>query len=356
MKMKDLYFPEVDKKFYNPKTLLLKKDLNGEEPETFFCQSNRTGGKTVNVVHFALENQLRGNFRKIGFLTRYTTETIGLIESLFHDVVELFYPGAQYYSSSNKEDKFPAIYFNDKQIGWVLSLNGSDWVRKRSSLFSEIDCLIMDEFQSEKESYLTKELISFQSIHQSIARGRGEFSRYVPVIMLSNGFSSINPYYHVYGISDRLRSDTKFLRGEGWILENYYNPNAHDAQLQSAFMKPFLNSDYFKAMNSGGFLYDNTAFIQQLKGNNRYICTIKYGNDFFSIKEYPAEGLLYCDTAYDGNFPIKYSVTPVSHAPGLMMSANSMITKSFRDYYNAGLFRFKNQRAQKALIEFISIR
>ena len=52
-----------------------------------------------------------------------------------------------------------------------------------------------------------------------MARGQGEQNRYLPVYMLSNPVSIINTYYVELGISSRLTDETRFLRGDGFVLE-----------------------------------------------------------------------------------------------------------------------------------------
>jgi hypothetical protein len=93
--------------------------------------------------------------------------------------------------------------------------------------------MIFDEFQSESNHYCSDEIKKFISIHTSVARGQGEQVRYVPVYMLSNPVSLINPYYVELGISNRLRDDTKFLRGHGFILEQGFIDSASVAQKES---------------------------------------------------------------------------------------------------------------------------
>ena len=93
--------------------------------------------------------------------------------------------------------------------------------------------MIFDEFQSETNHYCDNETKKFISIHTSIARGQGEQVRYVPVYMLSNPVSIINPYYVEMGISGRLKDDTKFLRGDGFVLEQGYIESASIEQKNS---------------------------------------------------------------------------------------------------------------------------
>jgi hypothetical protein len=93
--------------------------------------------------------------------------------------------------------------------------------------------MLFDEFQSESNHYCVDEIKKLLSVHTSIARGNGEQIRYVPVFMLSNPVSIINPYYVELGISNRLHDDTKFLKGDGYVLENGFIETASKAQQES---------------------------------------------------------------------------------------------------------------------------
>ena len=52
-----------------------------------------------------------------------------------------------------------------------MALNNADAVKKNSHMFSDISCLVFDEFQSETNRYCSDEVKKFISIHTSIARG-----------------------------------------------------------------------------------------------------------------------------------------------------------------------------------------
>lgn len=48
--------------------------------------------------------------------------------------------------------------------------------------------------------------------------------------MLSNAVTIINPYYVEMGITDRLKNETKFLRGDGYVLEQSFLESVSEAQ------------------------------------------------------------------------------------------------------------------------------
>ena len=107
----------------------------------------------------------------------------------------------------------------DRKVLADIALNNADSIKKYSHLFSDVKRMLFDEFQSETNHYCPDEIRKFLSVHTSVARGQGEQTRYVPVFMLSNPVSIINPYYVEMGSSERLSSDVRFLRGHGYVLE-----------------------------------------------------------------------------------------------------------------------------------------
>lgn len=70
--------------------------------------------------------------------------------------------------------------------------------------------MLFDEFQSETNHYASNELNKLISVHTSLARGEGEQCRYLPIFMLSNNVSLLNPYFVALGVSTRLRESTNF--------------------------------------------------------------------------------------------------------------------------------------------------
>ena len=106
---------------------------------------------------------------------------------------------------------YHSLFLNEQHCGYAISLNSADQLKKYSHLLSDTDSMLFDEFQSETNHYCSDEIRKFISVHTSIARGHGEQARYLPVYMLSNAVSIINPYYTELGISERLNSETNFL-------------------------------------------------------------------------------------------------------------------------------------------------
>lgn len=340
--------------YYDGTKLLSLQDLTGEKPELYIVTTNRTGGKTTYFNRLVVNKFLKGQ-GKFGLLYRYNYELDDVSEKFFKDIRNLFFPDYTMKSVRRAKGIFHELFLNDTACGYAISLNSADQIKKYSHLFSDINRMIFDEFQSETNHYCSDEVKKFISIHTSIARGAGEMTRYVPVYMLSNPVTIINPYYVSMGITNRLRKETKFLRGDGYVLEQGYNETASKALLSSGFNRAFASNEYVSYAGEAVYLNDNQAFIEKPTGYCDYICTLKYKGSFYAIKEYPESGVLYVDDKPDMGFRIKISVTTEDHDINFVMLRryDDYIT-NLRYFFSRGCFRFKDLMCKEALISAIS--
>ena len=350
-------------KYYDGTKLLSLSDLDGNKPEIYMVTTNRTGGKTVYFGRLCVNRFLEGK-GKFCLLYRFNYELSDVADKFFKDIRGLFFP--DYFMRS--ETKAKGIYCelflgkNDEDskkggvsCGYALSLNNADQIKKYSHLFSDVDRIIFDEFQSETNHYCDNEIKKFISVHTSIARGNNEQVRYVPVYMLSNPVSIINPYYTEMNISSRLQKETKYLRGRGFVLEQGYVDSAAQAQKSSAFNRAFESNDYVAYSAESVYLNDSTAFIEKPDGASRYIATLKYKNTEFAIREYREQGIVYCDDKPDRSYKYKIAVTTNDHNVNyVMLKRNEMFIMNLRFFFEKGCFRFKDLRCKEALLKAIS--
>lgn len=340
--------------FYDGTKLLSLKDLNGNNPEIYMCTSNRSGGKTTYFNRLFV-NRFVKHKEKFGLIYRYNYELDDVAEKFFKDIGELFFPGYEMKSKRRANGIFHELFLNEKPCGYAVTLNSADTIKKYSHFFSDIQRLLFDEFQSETNHYCTDEVKKFISLHTTIARGQGKQTRYVPVYMCSNPVSIINPYYVAMDISSRLQESTKFLKGNGFVLEQGFNESASKAQTESQFNQAFANNEYVAYSSQAVYLNDNKAFIEKPEGNSRYIATLKYKGCNFAVREYTESGYLYCDDRADMTFPTKIVVTCEDHSINyVMLKRNDFMISNFRYLFERGCFRFKDLRCKEAILTALS--
>ena len=360
----------MEAKYYDGTKLLSLNDINGNKPELYICTTNRTGGKTTYFNRLAINRFLKTG-KKFALLYRYNYELADVGDKFFKDINRLFFPKYKLTAQNRARGIYAELYLKDKtayedededehyigeSCGYALTLNSADKIKTYSHMFSDVEMIIFDEFQSETNHYCSEEIKKFLSIHTSIARGNGEQVRYVPVFMLGNQVSIINPYYVELGITSRLTEEVNFLRGDGFVLENGFIDTASQAQKLSGLNRAFANNEYVAYESENIYLNDNLTFIERPTDvASKYLATIKYEGKEFGIREYKTMGYLYCDDKPDVTFPYKISVTTDDHNINyVMLQRNNMFITQLRFYFEHGAFRFKDLRSKEALLHCIS--
>lgn len=347
--------------YYDGTKLLSLMDINGKQPEIYICTANRTAGKTTYFGRLLVRKFV--NFgEKFCLVYRYSYELDDVATTFFKDIQKLFFRGKMMYSEKRAKGTYQELFLTDEtdeecklgeSCGYAICLNTADNIKKRSHLFSDVKRMLFDEFQSETNHYCAGEVQKLISVHTSIARGNGEMVRYVPLYMLSNTVSLINPYYTTLGVIKRLRSDTKFLRGDGYVLEQGFVEAASEAQLNSAFNRAFSSSAYVAYSSQNIYLNDNSAFIENPPDSRgEYMCTLRYDNVSYAVRIYRKEGIIYCDDRIDKTFPARFAINTNDHdVQYVLLRNNGILLQNLRRYFEMGAFRFRNHNAKYAIID-----
>lgn len=348
--------------YYDGTKLLSMKDLQGNKPEIYICTTNRTGGKTTYFGRLLVNSFIKNN-EKFCLIYRYNYELDDVADKFFKDIGELFFQKYTMRSEKHAKGIFHSLYLCNKKkpddagvhCGYAISLNSADQIKKYSHMFSDVRRMLFDEFQSETNRYCSDEVKKFISVHTSIARGQGKQYRYVPVYMISNPVTIINPYYVDMGISERLHEDTIFLKGNGFVLEQGFVETASRAQKDSGFNKAFIRNSYIAYSTEAIYLNDNKAFIEKPEGISRYIATVKYENRHYAIREFLDSGIIYCDDKPDISYKLKLALTTEDHDINyVMLKRNELLIMNFRYYFEKGCFRFKDLKCKEVIMKLVS--
>ena len=340
--------------YYDGTKLLSMLDINGRKPEIYMCTTNRTGGKTTYFARLLVNRFLDKN-EKFCLIYRYNYELDDCAQKFFKDINGLFFKGKTMTSKRKASGIFHELYLDDKSCGYAVSLNSADQLKKYSHLFSDVARMFFDEFQSETNHYCSDEIKKLLSIHTSVARGQGEQIRYVPVYMCANPVSIINPYYVEMGISECLNDSTKFLKGDGFVLEQGFVKSASEAQKESGFNRAFSKNSYVAYSSQCVYLNDSVAFIEKPAGASRYLATLRYKGCDYAIREFAESGILYCDNRPDTSFKFKLTVTTDDHQINyVMLKRNDLFIANLRFFFERGCFRFKDLRCKEAVLKALS--
>lgn len=348
--------------YYDGTKLLSLTDINGNKPEIYICTSNRSAGKTTWFNRYAFKKFKKGN-SKFMLVYRFNYELDSIADKFFKEIKALFFPEYNMISIRRAKGIYHELFVGVEgqeekdyiSCGYAVSLNSSDQLKKYSHLFADTSMMIFDEFQSETNHYCNNEVAKFISLHTTVARGNGKQSKYLPVYMISNPVTIVNPYYVSLRISARLRSDTKFLRGDGFVLEQGFNESASIAQKGSAFNRAFKDNKYIGYASESTYLNDSTAFVENIKGNSRYLATLKYENKEYALREFGLLGIIYCDDKPDTSYPLKIVTTTADHGINyIMLKRNDMFISTLRYYFENGLVRFRNLQCKEACLSALA--
>lgn len=336
--------------YYDGTKILSLKDRNGNTPEIYMVTSNRNAGKTTYFGRLLVNRFLKNN-EKFCLLYRFNYELDDCAASFFKVLGELFFPGYEMTSLKMARGIYHVLMLNGVPCGYAIALNNADQIKRKSALFSDVCAMLFDEFQSETNHYCPDEVKKFISVHTSIARGNGKQVRYVPVYMLSNTVSLLNPYYVEMGVCDILDIDTNFLRGVGYVIEQGYNEPASTAQKDSAFNMAFSGNSYIDYAAQKTYLKDSMAFIEKPKGKFKYICTLKYMGHDYGIREFPELGIIHCSPTADTKHPLRVCVTTDDHDVNyVMLKRNDFLLMNLRWFFEKGCFRFQDLKSKQCVL------
>lgn len=342
--------------YCNPTKLLSMLDINNNTPEIYIYESNRSDGKTTSFAHKMIDDFINYN-KKFVRLYRNGAQLKNCGDAFFKDIGYLFYPEHTFKTEIIENNFYSIFLFDDEPCGYAISMNAAAKVKDQAALFNDVSQIWLDEFQAECGNYITDEIGKFRSVHDSIARGKGKQVRYVPVYLTGNPITLLNPYYTSLGIADRIRDNTNFIRGDGWVMERYFNEHAGNARAESAFARAFGNDTYNQYSAYGKYLNDSHTFIEKVSGKSRYMCTLKFAKNEYAIRFYDEAGYVYCDQTVDASYPIKVVVETEDHETNyVMLKKSSYLIENLRYYFERGCFRFKNLKCKQAIISALSYR
>lgn len=340
--------------YYTPFSLLNKKDLNGNKPEIYIVTSNRTAGKTTVFNKFMIDSFKKEN-KVFALLYRYAYELDTVGNAFFNDIGGLFFPKDKFECVKKNKGLYAELYLNQVKCGYALALSYAYKIKKFSHIFNDVSHILFDEFMAEDNVYLSDEVSRLRSLHTSIARGHGEQVRYVPIYMVSNPITILNPYYTALRIAERLRPETRFLRGNGFVLEYNINESAKEAYQKSAFNMAFSDNGFANFESEAKYLLDNDSFIEKLTGKSRYMLTFCCDGKDYAVREYSEHGVMYVSKNVDMSCPLRIAVTTSDHKINyVMLQSNRTVLGYLRSMFQRGAFRFKDLECKNALIKALS--
>lgn len=315
----------------------------------------RSAGKTTYyLLHCVSDFIEKGEQFVLLYRKRY--ETTGAIK-LFSDILEQ-YPvlGKEVTDKPIADGLIREIYLDGKQMAYALSINNPDTLKKYSPMFGKVTQGIFDELILEHGGYIKKEIEKFIAVAISIGRGGGKQSRDITWYMLGNNVTLMNPWFISLGIYKRIQSNTRYLRGDGWVLEVVKNDSAKKELKENKLNKIFAGNEQLSYITGDSYLVDGSCFIGAMTGKNRYLFTIHYGTTAYGVREFYNEGIIYINKKPDPTAHFQVSFVPGNHTQNvIMLNKSCFIFKAIRDAYNNSALRFDDMSTKNMMLDVLAV-
>lgn len=334
-----------DLKYYSGEKLLSLRDKNDLPPDIYCAIGNRSSGKTTFFNSRLYRLWKKKKYRKIGLIYRYKYE-LKDADVQFFDPITFRFPHDSVIRDTVNERGYVSLLSGGDVLGYGFALNSADNLKKVSNVFNDVDILLWDEFQSADGNYCPNEMEKFDRLYTSIARGGGQMRRRVPVICVSNAISLLNPLMHDLGVANSLTPEMKFLRGDGFVLEQNMNLDAVNSINQSGVSRALGRH----ISNDIVYEKDNLSNICKMKGQNFYICTILYKGNMYAIRRYMPQNILYCSEKVDICHKSKFTKEDETVD---MQWISPPTVEQYRRYFQEGKFYFSSLESKMAVLDFI---
>ena len=349
--------------FYDCSKLLSMMDITKKnKPELYIVMGNRSAGKSTSIAKRLMDDFMK-NQKKFVLLYRYGYECTNVADKFFSIIQELYYPDYLMTQKTGEKDTYIELYIAEKSkpddailCGFCVCLNKADQLKKVSNrISSENICwMFFDEFQPENGEYCSREINKFMSIHTSLSRKPNQPVAYLPVILCSNYCSILSPYLTTIGASKRLQANTKFLRGDGWVLEQCFMENIASLQKQSAFNRAFTDTDYARYASEKIYLNDDLSLVSNMQGNNEYIMTFVYDKKEYAIRVFTDSCIVYVNKNIDQSYPLRFAVSSTDMRENTVLIKGNPLLMRLRDKFDSGAFRFADLDSKDALLNLLS--
>lgn len=338
--------------YYNGYPLLKSKDINNEIPEIYLCSGNRTAGKTFFFKRFIVRLSILLK-KPCLLLTRKRTQLLPSAQSFIEDIGNCPDFGNLFTIESGDLTGIKEIRYKDNPVVLVSYLNYADDIKEASNYFNNVLLLMKDEFQLRSISdYCDDEIGKLRSIHKSCAREFGSKSRFLPTVLVGNEISIINPYYYALGITSRISSETKRVRGNGFVLNIIHNSSASEMALQSSFEKAFGEDEQFMSDNFNQYT-DNKNYVQEIK--SKYMrCIAVYYTKNGVVGVWSVETGFYVSKKVDPNCRRRFAGDLESHKDGLMLiSLKDPFLLNLKEYFEKSCVLFQNIECRIIFLKLI---
>lgn len=313
--------------------------------EFIFSVGNRSAGKSFFWKVFSVKRFLNHGEQFL-YVRRYDNE-LDSVSGFFGDI-QFVFPDVDFLVKGRK------FYINGEYAGQAIALSLA--YKVKSSTFVDVTTIFYDEFLPENNRYLKNEYNMALNLYQTVARGGGEMVRAgVRFVFVANHVSLYNPYFS--GIGARIMPDSKYIKGDGWVVEIFQNDSVKDEILKlGGVSKLLLEGEYGQYANQGKFLLDNDAFIEKMEEKgSRYVLTIRYDGQEFGVYQFSDH--FHISSKVKKDFPYRYTFSNDDHRLDYVLISqwrNDPIMVQLKLFYENSKVLFTSQKAKNMFLEVLN--
>lgn len=330
-----------------------------------FIIGSRGAGKTFGWKKWAISSFLKTE-KQFVYLRRYKTEIKALNGNFFNDVAP-FFPNVEF------EQKGTKLYINKKLAGYLVSLSNS--LIMKSVDLKQVDKIAFDEFVIDKGNlrYLENEPIKFLELYETIARMRpkkdedgnpiltkdGEPTFEEPrAFFISNAVSVTNPYFLFWDVRPRKGERFTFAKDGTLVIEFVQNDDFKDMKYKTRFGQLIKGTTYGDYAIENKFLVDSDTFVEKRSEKAKYICKVKYLDNYYGFWLDYSEGKFYVSDKYDPDGRITYALTTSDHEPNLLLvrsKKKGIWLQQFIEAYEKGYCYFESVLIKNQAMEIFRL-
>lgn len=282
---------------------------------------------------------------KFCYVRRYVSDIQRVAPTLFDDISPKF-------PKHKIEVKNNLIYVDEEEAGWCIAV--SEFIKYKSKSFKDCKLIIFDEFLPEDGKYLggktnpNLEVELCLNFYQTVARGYNNvIDDSVKFIFIANSVTINNPYFLYFDIDKMIKSNTKFIKGNGFNVEISKLDDIANQISTSKFGQLINGTAYGKYALDNDFYLDSDEFVSKIGGNKQYLMTFKYNGQRFGLWR-TNQGVYYLTTKFDKNCKNIYSLSMQDHDNSTIMinRVNIMIVKDLVKAYATRKLYFDSQRSK----------
>lgn len=314
----------------------------------FMILGNRGCGKSYGTKKYAIERFLKYG-EQFAYVRRSDKDLEKTNPKFFNDMYDVF---------PDHELKVKGMTYmcDGKIMGYAYSLSTS--LGEKSAPVPKVDFIIFDEFLVDTsvryQSYLPNEIYLIANLYETIARPL-EGGKRVPMFMLANVISVMNPYFLEFDI--RLPSNKKKIatnKSRRIYMQIVDNPKYKKAKQNSDFYDVIKGTSYEASAINNEFIRDKYDFIIPPPKKLHYMFTLLVKGKYFGVSFANSEGYYYVSDKYDPNNNFIVTTLFEDHTPNTLMLKGARKSPLFADLqqaFNIGRVFYRNLDCQQAVIE-----